>query len=425
VNKLNIIIVNDFAHINGGAAAVALGSAIALAQAGHRVTVLAGVGPIVPELTDAGVRVVCLDQPELAADPNRFRAAGRGLWNRAARRAMSDLLADFEREKSVVHIHGWTKCLTSSAIRAAVDVEFPVVITIHDYFLACPNGGFYNYQKNHICNLVPLTRGCVFSNCDKQGYGQKVWRTARQIVQINSGLIPAGIRHFIAISDFSFDIIKSHLPEKARIHRIPNPIDIKKAGPIRCEQNQSIVQVGRLSSEKGVFLFAAAARKAGIVPVFVGDGPCRAELECRFPEAAITGWLPRDQVHCHLQSARALVFPSLWHETQGMVVLEAAARGLPALVADTCAAREMVTDCVTGLWFEGGNEDDLMKKILQIKDDAFVGKLGRAAYNRFWSDPPTIGKHIEKLLAVYAEMLGKPRDARKRSNIDQGAPACV
>lgn len=425
MNKLNIIIVNDFAHINGGAAAVALSSAIALSRLGHRVSLLSGVGPVMPDLIKAGVDVVCLDQPEIASDPGRLRAGVRGLWNKAAGRAMSDLLAEFDPKNSVVHVHGWTKCLSSSVIRATVERQFPVVLTIHDYFLACPNGGFYNYQKNKICQLTPLTGPCILSRCDKHSYARKLWRTARQIVQIESGLIPRRLRHFIAISEFSLDVIKSYLPEQARIHRIPNPIDMEMAEPVRCEQNKSMVQIGRLSPEKGILLFAAAAGEAGITPVFLGDGPCRSQLEQQFPEAIITGWLPREQVNNQLRWARALVFPSLWHETQGMVVLEAAAVGVPAIVADTCAARDLVSDGVTGLWFKGGDVNDLVKKIHLIKDNTLAGKLGRAAYDKYWSDPPTMPRHIDRLLSVYDEMLNRQRCPQKATTLSKGDYACV
>ena len=43
---LDIIVANDFAHVNGGSAQVALSSAVGLAERGHRVTFLAAVPPV-------------------------------------------------------------------------------------------------------------------------------------------------------------------------------------------------------------------------------------------------------------------------------------------------------------------------------------------------------------------------------------------
>ena len=60
-----IILVYDFAFINGGAAKVAITEAIALAERGYDVTFFAGVGPVDEKLKSAGVKVVCLEQAEL------------------------------------------------------------------------------------------------------------------------------------------------------------------------------------------------------------------------------------------------------------------------------------------------------------------------------------------------------------------------
>ena len=60
-----IILVYDFAFINGGAAKVAITEAIALAERGYDVTFFAGVGPVDEKIISAGVKVVCLEQTEL------------------------------------------------------------------------------------------------------------------------------------------------------------------------------------------------------------------------------------------------------------------------------------------------------------------------------------------------------------------------
>jgi len=35
------------------------------------------------------------------------------------------------------YAHVWVKSLSSSVIRAALDAHVPVVVTAHDYFMAC------------------------------------------------------------------------------------------------------------------------------------------------------------------------------------------------------------------------------------------------------------------------------------------------
>ena len=405
MSKLSIVVVNDFAHVNGGAAQVALSSAVALAKRGHPVTVFAAVAPVSPELNVPGLRVVCTEQHDILTDPSRLHAATQGIWNRKAARLMAKLLATLPPTETVVHVHGWTKALSSSVVRAALARRFKVVCTLHDYFAACPNGGFFNYPHNHICRLRGLSLPCLLSNCDARSYPQKLWRFARQIVQCSLGRVPRGIGHFIALSRVSQTVLESYLPKHARVHQVDNPIDVLKEEPARVEDNDAFVAVGRLVPEKGPHLFAAAAAALRARAVFIGDGPRRAEIEAIYPAMEITGWKPRAEVMERMRRARALVFPSVWYEAQPLVVLEAAALGLPAIVPDTCAARDMVSNGVTGLWFKGGDAEDLAAKMHQLNDPVTARTLGRAAYERYWSAPPTQERHVNRLLEIYSQML--------------------
>ncbi|MEE9443812.1 MAG: glycosyltransferase family 4 protein [candidate division Zixibacteria bacterium] len=401
----SVIIVNDFAHINGGAALVALSSARALASRGYKVVLLAAVKPIDPDLAASDVEVVCTGQKEILTDPNRFRAARQGLWNRRAARKMKELLNHYEPQKTIVHVHGWTKSLSSSVIRAAIKKNYPIVISLHDYFTVCPNGGFFNYPKNEICNLKAMSPSCVFSNCDKYGYAQKLYRVIRQMIQKRLGLTPNAIKHFISISDFSKDILNNYLPSDAQIMSVPNPIFIERQDCAVPGNNDYFVIVGRLSPEKGLFLAAEAAREAHVNLKFVGDGELKENLAKSYPEFEITGWLDREAVVECVKSARALILPSLWYETQGLVVAEAAALGIPAIVPDTCAACDMIINGETGHWFTGGNSHDLADKIALLKNSEMLNRIGRNAYDNFWSNPPTLDNHIEHLIKAYHKIL--------------------
>ena len=100
-----------------------------------------------------------------------------------------------------------------------------------------------------------------------------------------------------------------------------------------------------------------------------------------------------------------LVFPSLWYETQGLVVLEAAAKGVPAIVSDGCAARDLIVHGETGLLFRNGDVADLCQKIMMLKDPKLAEYLGRQAYERYWANPYTIDYHIKGLESVYMKLI--------------------
>ena len=403
--SLHIVILNDFGYVNGGASQVALRSARALARAGCSVTVFCAVGPVSPEFDGSSVNVICCNHREILKDPNRLRGAVRGIWNRAAAGRFRTLLDTLDPSNTVIHLHGWTKGLSSSVVPVALRHGFRVVATLHDYFMACPNGGFFDYRKNEICKLQPLSGACLITNCDRRNYSHKTWRSVRQVAQRFWGQIPRGIKHFIAISDFSQAILEPFLSAGSRIYHVENPIFVDRAEPVRVEQNRSYAAVGRVDPEKGVLVFASAAQRTGVDAVFVGDGEFGGKVHEVCPSATITGWLPQKQVEDQLDRSRALVFPSLWYETQGLVVLEAAAKGVPAIVPDTSAAREMVHDGKTGLLFRGGEADDLAEKIRALGNDAVVQKMGRAAYERYWAKPSTIDLHVRQLESVYNQVV--------------------
>ena len=401
----NVVVVTDTANVTGGSAKVALGSAIALARHGIRVYVFAAAGPAMPELTaEPNLSVICLEQPEALAHPAPLAGAVQGLWNAPAAKAMGALLATLVPEETVVHAHGWTKALSSSVLHEVRSRGFALTITLHEYFSVCPNGSFYLHNDRRICKLQPMGLACIATNCDSRSYAHKLYRVARQAVQERVAKVPSGIRHFITISSFSRAILEPYLGD-AHLHDIANPIEASDSGRVEVKANDRFIYLGRLSPEKGAELFARAARRAGARAVFIGGGPSEESLRAEFPEADFLGWLAPAAVTAELRRGRALVVPSLWYENAPLVVGEAAALGLPAIVADTCAARDMTVDGVTGLWFAGGDENALATALRAMGNADLAAMMGRAAYQRFWNDPPTMEKHVSSLLGVYEEIV--------------------
>lgn len=407
---MNVLVLNDFAFVNGGASKIALRSAVELSRLGHRVILFTSVGPVEPELQDVtGLEVICLNQLDLVNDPSRVHAFTQGLWNSIAGDRLKSLLKTLDSADTVIHLHMWSKALSSSVVRVALELQFKVVLTLHDYFIACPAGTFFNHPQQAICHLEPMSARCVVSNCDSRNYAHKVWRVGRQFVQKRFGHIPEGLRDFISISDLSEQVLAPYLPAQSNIHRVPNFIDVLEASPMDVTSNTQFTFSGRLSPEKGPLLLAECARSLGLETVYIGDGPLKELVEQTAPSCRTTGWLSPEAATQELRKSRALVFPSLWYETQGLVVAEASALGIPSIVPDTSAAREWVDNGTTGLWFKGGDKEDLMRQLIRLRDSpTLAGSMGAAAYKRYWEDPPTLRKHALQLEQVYCAMLSSP-----------------
>lgn len=403
---MRVVTVSDFAHVNGGAASVAIAGAIGLARRGHGVSFFSAVGPVDPRLEQSGVTVLCTEQCEIAKDPRRIRAAVQGVWNSGASRAFVSHLRDLDSRDTVIHLHGWSKALSSSVARTAIDRGFKVVCTLHDYFCACPTGGFFDARTSSHCARTPLSVACITCNCDVHSYRHKLWRVVRQVAQQKVGGIPARIDAFIVLSRLSRIVLQPYLPKTARLFELSNPVEIPLSVRVDVGSNRAFTLIGQLTLVKGGLLFAAAARHCGAQAVFVGDGPSAQEITAANPAATITGWVSQERVGDYLSKARALVFPSLWYEAQPLVVLEAAARGVPAIVSDGCAAAESVRDGMTGLLFKNGDAASLAAALRRLSDDDLVRRLGRGAYETYWADPPSLEHHVAELEKVYRCVLG-------------------
>ena len=401
---MKIVLVADHAYINGGQAKVVVESALGLAARGHAVTVFAAVGPADPRLAEAGVAVVLTGQTDVTRTTSLARFGVQWLWNRPAAVQLRDLLAGLDPRESVVHVHGWAKALSPAIGPVLRSCGLPVVFTMHEYYLACPNGGFYDYRAEAVCTRRPGSLSCIGRNCDSRGYARKLMRVGRHALMQETGL-PESPHAIITISRLQREAIAPYLPRDVPYIDVANPVDALPLGPKPAGPLGDFVFVGRISPEKGPLLFAEAARRAGVRAVFVGDGPQAAEIAARYPEAEMLGWKDPAEVKARMRAARALVFPSVWFEGQPLTVLESLAMGTPVIVSDVCAGREAVEDGVSGLWFRSGDADSLAAALHRLGDAATVRAMAAAAYDLFWADPLTLDRHLDGLEGVYAGVL--------------------
>ncbi len=347
----------------------------------------------------------CLNQDDILSDPDRLRAMTRGLWNRTAKAELTRVLGAFSPQNTIIHAHQWNKALTVSVFDAVRRGGFQFVLTLHDYFIACPNGAFLVFPKNEICERTPLSASCIACNCDARSFSHKMWRASRHMIQNKIYRLPSFTKHCIYVSAFSQEVLKHHLPQETKWYHVSNPSDFGDVDQVDVADNHSFLFVGRLSAEKGATLFAEAAREAGVQAVFVGDGEEKAAISGVNPDATVTGWLDRDALLRRYREARALVFPSLWYECQPLAILEALSLGLPAIVTDRCAASEAVIDGVNGYRFRRGNVADLVEKIRYLQDDRHAASLSDQAYKIARSSTPGMEEHVRKLIDVYDQVL--------------------
>jgi len=396
-----ILILSDYAHVKGGDSKVAILSALGLRQAGYRVIFFAGVGPIDERLINAGIETICLYQYDLLSNPNRISAALHGIWNSKSLKTLKKILLKLDQKQTVIHIHSVVKSLSPAVYTLLFKYNFKIVTTLHDYFLACPNGSFFHYGLNQICDIRPLSVKCFQQNCDSRNYGHKLWRFFRTFIQQYVYKVPSKIPFFITLSNLSESILRSYLPSSAYIFRLDNPIDISKQPPVDIKEENLFAYIGRVSKEKGIDLLISIASELNRKVLIFGDGPLYNYYKKIKTEIEFMGWKNSNELQLVYNNLRAIIYPSLWYEVQPLVVLESLAKGVPVVVPDTSAAKELIVNGETGLLFKGGDSLDLLKKLKLLENTKFAQKLGKAAYYKYWKKPYSLERHIAGLTNIY------------------------
>jgi len=355
----NVIVVYDSGYVNGGAAKVAINTAVSLSEETNlNICYFCATGPVCPQLLDSKVKCTCLNIPDIN-HRKKIDTFFSGIFNKHVYKAFKNYLWNFSNQNTILHIHGWSHSLSSSILKASNDLKFKRVITLHDYFVCCPNGGFLNYRKMEICHRKPLSPQCVFCNCDKRNYIQKVWRVLRQRRQ-NRYLSEK--ENFIYLSELSKSVIEKSYP-KAHYYYYPNSIDRFSYHSNGLEGKDSFLYLGRLSEEKGIRLFCEAITKASAKGIVIGDGELREELEKKYTNIEFLGWMNKAQIEQVLPRVKALIFPSLWYEVSPLTVPEMLSAGIPCIVSDCCAAKDNIVPEENGYLFQAGSSENLASVI--------------------------------------------------------------
>jgi len=169
-----------------------------------------------------------------------------------------------------------------------------------------------------------------------------------------------------------------------------------------------VLYVGRFAPEKNLpVLFDAYRRVTAARPqashlVLVGDGVYSARTVKRAPaHTTATGYLHGEDLVGAYASADVFVLPSRV-ETQGNVVLEAMASGLPVIAVREGGVQENVRDGVNGLLCEPGDPQSLADGIVRLLDDSALRKK-LAANAVAWASERSWEASLAPLLAGYEE----------------------
>lgn len=124
--------------------------------------------------------------------------------------------------------------------------------------------------------------------------------------------------------------------------RHPDPGNAERFAELFARDEPTVLYFGKLIENKGVHVLLEALRGLDARAVIVGFGDYRAELEALAPAGTVfTGALEHRHLVHLLPLVDVAVVPSIFPEAFGMVAAEAAAAGVPPVVADHSGLAEV------------------------------------------------------------------------------------
>jgi glycosyltransferase involved in cell wall biosynthesis len=421
IKKLKILILSDYGYVEGGTGKVAISSAIKLAEIGHEVVFFSAVGPVSEDLLKSKVKnVICIGQKDILFNPNKIDAILSGTYNWRAINGLKKLFKEWVPD--VAHIHGITKALSWAAINIIYKQKIPIVFTLHDYGLLCPNLGAHNFKTDKSCDFYKpgCEIKCLMTNCDKRSYLHKLWRWIRFYFSMHILKANKKISGYVAVSSFMENFFKEYIPRGRHTKVIYSPVDMTYFGggynlDEKYKGIPTFLFLGRLSYEKGLDLALEAINGLNARLLIVGDGALKEYCieKARgigtlngIDKVEFLGWQKEEQIVYEMNRCWAILLPSRVKESGGLVILEAAKYSLPAIVSESGAFTGFVNDKKDGYYFKPCTLISLMKSMYKVISDPQRTKImGENARKKFLDISVSVEKHTTELEKFYYEVI--------------------
>ncbi|MCB1671934.1 MAG: glycosyltransferase [Gammaproteobacteria bacterium] len=381
---MNILLVtNTYVPHVGGVARSVEGFRTEFIARGHKVLVIAPMFDAMPEQEQDVLRVSAI-QNFNASDFSVVLPLPKGL---------SQTVAEFKPD--VVHSqHPFLLGMT--AVRIARSMNLPLVFTHHT---------LYEQYTHYVPGDSPLLQKFVIELAT--GYANLADQVITPSESIRDLIVGRGVETPVEV-----------IPTGVRCD------DFERGDGARCrrllgitEQAWIVGHMGRLALEKNIRFLAAAvlqflSEHDDSYFLVVGEGDEAALIRERFARAGLeerlilTGKLEGSELADALVAMNVFAFSS-HSETQGMVLTEAMAAGVPVVALDASGAREVVRDRVNGRLLVKEDERDFaaaLNWVRKLKGDE-RNRLVQAV--RATAQEFSMARSGEKALTCYRKLKGR------------------
>lgn len=403
---MKILLVNKFFFIKGGAETVYFQEREMLKKAGMQVIDFSMQHENNFPSDYADFFVKNIDYHKESNLLGGIKTAVNFIHNAEACRNMQVLLQ--KERPDIVHFHNIYHQLTPALIKVARNFGCKTVLTAHDYKIVCPS--YSMLRDGKVCDAC--ITGTVFNafryRCQEGSAAKSLLLSLEATWQYIAQNYQA-LDVIVSPSAFLRGILLRTLPN-SRIDVIVNGVDDSQ--PVDEANDEGyLLYFGRLSREKGVATLLAAHQKMRNPATLkiVGHGPLHDELAAKYPDVEFLGYVQQGEgLNKLIKHARAVILPSECYENCSMAVLEAMSFAKPVIGSRIGGIPEQIRDGVEGILFTPGNAQELAEAMdVLVEDPEKARGMGLNGRQRL-SEKYALSKHMDMLLVLYKELLGRP-----------------
>jgi glycosyltransferase involved in cell wall biosynthesis len=332
----------------------------------------------------------------------RLEAGLSAIYSRRSVRHFASLLDSFRPD--LVHIHEVFPLVSPWIVPQSTRRGIPVLMSCVDYRITCPV--VTHLRRGEICTSCTKGREywALLRNC-RDNVAESVTVTLYNSLVRKLRLFHGHVSRFIAPSEFTRQwLLQNTEATPDRVTTISPIVNIPPA-PVRDPAAGTYIGfAGRFAPEKGIDVLLAAARQLDIPFRLARNANSLVKIDVPSNvDVVITR--NHEELEEFYRGARAVVVPSIWFETFGLVGAEAMSHGVPVVASRIGALENLIEDGVDGLLFEPRNPGDLAARLRLLWNDPAMlrsmGQRARAKAVALWAPE----RHHEKLMQVYREVL--------------------
>jgi glycosyltransferase involved in cell wall biosynthesis len=423
---MKILLINNFYYNRGGDCTYLFSLKDLLESKGHEVSVFSMQHPLNFDNKYSKYFVDYINYDDEVKDINiasGTRVLKRTIFSLEAKEKIEQLLKD--ERPDVAHMQNIHHHITPSILFAFKKYKIPVVWTLHDYSIICPNTSFLSHGL--ICEKCKKRKYIwpSIEKCKKESFSASTMAGLESMSHYIAGVSQL-VNMFIAPSEFLRKKCIEYGIKEKNIRCLHYFID-KNCPPGTRKNSNYYLYAGRLSREKGVKTLIDAAVKVSlngkdldllkkIKLKIVGSGPLQQEMisyaasKDKNNIIEFLGHKRHEEVIELIRGCRFTVVPSEWYENYPFAIMESFICGKPVIGTKFGGIPELIVNTVRGLIFEHGNSDDLCSTIKYLlKNPDFAQEMGDNA-RTFAIQELNGEKHYEKLMEIYEFVLHKNRN---------------